>query len=500
MSILARYALLAACLVNLAAVEQASAQNAGPLPAYNVDPSQVSVSGVSSGASMAIQLGVAYASRIMGVAAFSTAPYDCLRGLGSSLTSNNCTGFNTPQIAELKGNMLRWSGKENDPVQDIASQRIYVFVGKHDVTDSATVVNQTVNLYREFVPDANLQYETAIDAGHTLPTDFEIPGWPGYTCEKPGEIPLANCRYDGAGVSLQWIYGPLTRAVVAAGSLFPIDQSEFVTRAQGMDTIGWLYVPKSCEAGAVCRLHVFLHPCGQSYFTRNDTLYANYSGHSLWADANNIVLLFPQTYPDTTVNPDGCWDDSGIYDDGFDRKAGKQTSAIMAMVDRITSGFRAAVKAIEYRHADWDHYFVTSSPDEIAKLDAGVFGGWARTGETFDVYPVGTPGTSNVCRFFSTSFAPKSSHFYTASAEECDSVKRNPDWQFEDVVFAVAVPDSIGGCRALTSPVHRLYNNGQGGAPNHRYTTSLSTRAAMVASGWTSEGAGDEGVVACSAP
>jgi hypothetical protein len=72
-------------------------------------------------------------------------------------------------------------------------------------------------------------------------------------------------------------------------------------------------------------------------------------------------------------------------------------------------------------------------------------------------------------------FAPKSSHFYTPSASECALVKTNPDWLFEAEVFNVA-PASIvdGSCPANTLPVYRLYNNGQGAAPNHRYTTVTS--------------------------
>lgn len=45
--------------------------------------------------------------------------------------------------------------------------------------------------------------------------------------------------------------------------------------------------------------------------------------------------------------------------------------------------------------------------------------------------------------------------------------------------------------------VYRLFNNGQGGAPNHRYTTSLDTRASMISQGWVPEGAGTIGVIAC---
>mgnify|MGYP000208009016 CR=1 FL=1 len=34
----------------------------------------------------------------------------------------------------------------------------------------------------------------------------------------------------------------------------------------------------------------------------------------------------------------------------------------------------------------------------------------------------------------------------------------------------------------------RLYNDGQGGAPNHRYTTLVTIRDAMLAQGWIAEG------------
>ncbi|MBK9115208.1 MAG: choice-of-anchor D domain-containing protein [Betaproteobacteria bacterium] len=153
--------------------------------------------------------------------------------------------------------------------------------------------------------------------------------------------------------------------------------------------------------------------------------------------------------------------------------------------------------AIEYYHAEWDHYFVTSIADEISKLDAGVFKGWARTGLKFKTYALNTAGSVNVCRFFSTSFGLLSSHFYTPFAGECAIVKANPDWQFEGDVFGIPIPDANGACPAGTVPVYRLYNNGQGGAPNHRYTTDPDVRAQMIARGWIPEGYGPLGVIMC---
>ena len=53
-----------------------------------------------------------------------------------------------------------------------------------------------------------------------------------------------------------------------------------------------------------------------------------------------------------------------------------------------------------------------------------------------------------------------------------------------------------GTCAPPSVPLYRLYNNGSGGAPNHRYTTQTDVRTQMIGQGWTPEGLGI-GVVAC---
>ena len=154
-------------------------------------------------------------------------------------------------------------------------------------------------------------------------------------------------------------------------------------------------------------------------------------------------------------------------------------------------------KAVEYYHPGFNHYFITAIPDEITKLDNGTFDGWFRTGLAFNVFKSGTPSTAPVCRFFSTAFAPKSSHFYTPDAPECGIVKANRSWQFEGDVFNVNVPIAgSGNCAAGTQPLYRMYNDGEGAAPNHRYTVELDVRELMRVNGWIPEGNGI-GVIAC---
>jgi hypothetical protein len=153
---------------------------------------------------------------------------------------------------------------------------------------------------------------------------------------------------------------------------------------------------------------------------------------------------------------------------------------------------------VEYYHAGFDHYFITANPDEIAALDRGAIAGWTRTGFEFRANAAPASGTSPVCRFFSTAFAPQSSHFYTPFASECAAVQTNPDWSLESgAAFYIAVPASDGSCAAGLMPVYRLYNNGRGGAPNHRYTTDVFVRAQMVGQGWVPEGIGPDAVEMC---
>jgi hypothetical protein len=153
-------------------------------------------------------------------------------------------------------------------------------------------------------------------------------------------------------------------------------------------------------------------------------------------------------------------------------------------------GSAAIMESVEYIHQGFGHYFTTNSSVEIDKLDAGDFAGWERTGGRFNVFLTPTAATRSVCRFFADSFAGKSSHFFAPRDLGCEDAIANPDWRYEGDVFYVRLPDTDGACPAGTVPVYRLYNNGQGGAPNHRFTTRLSERQAMLARGWIAEGSG----------
>jgi serine protease len=161
-------------------------------------------------------------------------------------------------------------------------------------------------------------------------------------------------------------------------------------------------------------------------------------------------------------------------------------------------GQPAATQVVEYYYAALNHYFMTAAPAEIAALDGNVFPGWQRTGSTFKAYLGATAGASPVCRFYIP--PPYDSHFYSASPTECAQVHATyPFFSYESPnVFYVPLPNlTTGTCPVGTMPVYRLYNNGMGGGPNHRYTTSIAIKAQMIALGWTPEGYGPDAVIMC---
>ncbi len=198
---------------------------------------------------------------------------------------------------------------------------------------------------------------------------------------------------------------------------------------------------------------------------------------------------------------------TSVATDMPDLVVGANGTAVVTLAEGYTTVYGKAaptatpppsrIVLIEYHHAAWNHYFVTGIPDEISKLDNGTFVGWSRTGQQFSAFPPGDRFGASVCRFFSTSFAPRSSHFYTPFPNECAIVNGNPDWSLEGVVFNVGVPESDGSCAGGMVPVYRMYNNGQGGAPNHRFTTDTNTRTQMLEQGWIPEGFGADGVGMC---
>jgi hypothetical protein len=173
----------------------------------------------------------------------------------------------------------------------------------------------------------------------------------------------------------------------------------------------------------------------------------------------------------------------------------------------------AAIDAVEYYHAGFDHYFLSAAQAEIALIDADRFPGWARTGRSFRVFAAARPERAPVCRYY---IPPDKgdSHFFGVAAvdsptpsagDECRTIELAAfagGGELHGLVketanaFYVLPPErTTGACPAGSRPVYRLWN--QRSDSNHRYTTDLAVRAEMLARGHVSEGYGLLGVVMC---
>jgi hypothetical protein len=312
---------------------------ADPLPPYHGDPSQTSVSGLSSGAFMAVQYQVAYSGSVVGAGVVAGGPYYC--AAGNILNATICMGqvpFVPPNPALMVTAAAGFASlNQIDSLSNLKKARIYVFSGTKDTVVYQQAVDATVSFFEQAgVPQSNLLYVNSVPAGHA----FIAPSF-GNVCADNAAPYINHCeidkkKYDQAGALLQQIYGTLNPpAHSLSGRILPFDQREFATSATGMADTGFVYVPKSCDQGATCKVHVAFHGCKQSAAVVGDDFYAN-TGYNYWADTNNIIVLYPQVNASTVpFNPDGCWDWFGYTGPDYALKSGSQLTAVHAMVSRL---------------------------------------------------------------------------------------------------------------------------------------------------------------------
>ncbi len=340
-------------LVLTVAAAGCSEQPAAELPALEANRAETSVSGISSGAYMAGQFQMAHSKDVVGAGIIAGGPYGCseslyadvIPGPGTALLNltkaiNGCMqnalqAFGVPNPALLAQRANRLAEHDRiDPIADVLSDRVYLFSGKNDTTVVPAIVAAARNFYVDVgVPDSNILFVSDIAAGHAFVTDDRGPA-----CDYTGKPYIVDCDYDQAGAVLKQIYGELKApAEVATGRLMAFDQAAFTKDLSnhGMSDLGLVYVPKGCEADAGCRVHIAFHGCGQNRTFVGDA-FARDSGFARWADANNIVVLFPQTAA-TPVNPQGCWDWWGYTGADYLTRKAPQTTAVYRMLERLSA-------------------------------------------------------------------------------------------------------------------------------------------------------------------
>ncbi len=324
---------------------------AEPLPALGVDESRTSVSGLSSGAYMAGQFQIAYSSLVIGAGIVAGGPYGCastpgmsyvpfwwVLGMNLNRALNRCMDdgglFSGVPDADGLADLAKTLAERGriDDLAGLRSDKVYIFSSSEDETVETPVVERAEELYETLgVPEASIAFVRNDKAAHAFITETE-----GQACGTAGEPFINDCDYDQAKAILETIYGRLNGpGEAASGGYLVFDQGPFTAGRSGggMADEGVAYVPRGCASEAGCAVHVVFHGCKQGREKLGDT-FIKASGFARWAEANRLVLLFPQVVS-SSANPNGCWDWWGYTGRRFLERDGPQMLAVRRMIGRL---------------------------------------------------------------------------------------------------------------------------------------------------------------------
>ncbi len=326
----------------LAALLLAGSVHAQSLPSLAIDPSRISVSGLSSGAAMAVQLQVAYSSLFSAAGVVAGVPYGCA---DSTAWPRLFTA--TAICMDLPGDFVPFQGPPRAQAAIAAVQaafdaggiddpgllrrhRVYLFSGTADRTVPGAVMDAVHDFYRHWLPEQAIARVADIAAGHGFVTDGV-----GQDCAVTASPYLNDCGYDTAGALLAHLHGGPLRAPVEGASTEVFDQRPHGAAMAGMADEGFVYVPPACRDGTGCALHVVLHGCRQQAGAVGRR-FVDGAGYLRWAAGNDIVLLFPQVRASRAWpvgdNPRGCWDWWGFSARRYAERDAPQMRAIVSMV------------------------------------------------------------------------------------------------------------------------------------------------------------------------
>jgi hypothetical protein len=306
------------------------------LPGYGAQAASFTVSGLSSGGYMAVQMHIAHSSRVKGVGALAAGPYYCAQGSLWTAMSNCMRpgGWSAlPDINALKAQTERFAREGAiDPAAGIVDARVWLFSGTEDLTVGTRVVEALSGFYALF--NAELVFVKDKPAGHAMVTESA-----GGACGETEPPFINDCDYDAAGELLKHLLPKLAPpAAKPDGRLVVFDQREFAdAHAISMADDGYAYVPRACDSQP-CRVHVAFHGCRQNAQAVGERFVRD-AGYNRWADSNRLIVLYPQTIARWwwVYNPRGCWDWWGYTGAGYATKDAPQMRAVLGMIERLAA-------------------------------------------------------------------------------------------------------------------------------------------------------------------
>lgn len=309
-----------------------------PAFAYNVNSQKITLSGISSGAYFANQFHISHSRMISGVAMIAGGPFNCSEGkINRALNSCMKTSAGAISTAKIVTEIRDLQAKDLiDSLARIPSAKVFLLAGSNDDVVANSVVESVKDMYVKLdVPAANIKLVTDIEVGHAFPTvDY------GNSCKTPSSSPfISRCQYDGAYEILNFLHGNLKpKTSEIEGNLKFISQKKYfasVMNSASMGEAAAIYVPTACQNGAECSLHVSFHGCLQSRDEIGDA-YFRETGFNAWAEANNIIVLYPQAIKSYFAgNPNSCWDWWGYTGKQFHTKKAVQIEIVRKLIEEI---------------------------------------------------------------------------------------------------------------------------------------------------------------------
>ncbi|MBX9635067.1 MAG: hypothetical protein K2X44_08810 [Magnetospirillum sp.] len=353
------------------------------LAQYAVKPG-ITLSGVSSGAAMALQYAVAWSDEVSGIGAIAGVPYGCAEGT-LSFALNRCMAASWPGWFGARTDdppdpkhlfELMRRQEEKGAIGSLAAQtrqKVWWFSSSKDKVVVEASAKVTESLYQQVYEHAgaahwqdgfkanirpdHLERETPSPAesyARTHAVHAQITPEATEACDHAGMPFLVNCRagdtsFDASGEMFSHFYGALKAKTGdgTGGSLKVFEQKPFIDAvvhdgnhtppsSQGMRfsfaKTGHVFVPERCETQA-CRLHVALHGCAMG----DSDAYALKAGYNNWAAANDIIVLYPRVVATTAtfqaINPQGCWDWWGYAGGDYATRNGAQMQVLHNMVN-----------------------------------------------------------------------------------------------------------------------------------------------------------------------
>lgn len=327
----------------------ADAETPDRLPALNAMAEQASVVGVSSGGYMATQLAVAWPERFSGVGVLAAGPWGCSQG-SLSMALNRCmqTRSGPPELSDLEARWARYERRGQVGHRSSLGQlRVFIWSGGEDEVVEPELVELLASQWQHwlFSPD-QLQRVSNPAVGHGWPVrlleDEAVGPQELGDCRQGGGSYVLACDKDVAQEMLSWLYPEREASAPTTGELVAFDQSEFAVK--GLADTGYVFIPTACEDEA-CPVTIALHGCQMSANAIADT-FVSHSGLNHWAARHRQIVLYPQV-DSSLSNPQGCWDWWGYAESLWqqnplhDTREGQQTSALIAMLDRLQSAPQA---------------------------------------------------------------------------------------------------------------------------------------------------------------